>query len=155
LGTRSSGAFLVSQYGTQTIYNFNTANSPIISDNILSIAIDTKAGTVFFATDKGIVSFKGTATEGGQNYSGVYAYPNPVRPSYTGNITIKGLIANSNVKIASVSGALVYETNSLGGQVVWNGKNMWGEPVTSGVYIVYMVDEYGQESAATKILIVR
>jgi hypothetical protein len=155
LGTRSSGAFLVSEDGTQTIYNFNTTNSPIISDNILSIAIDPKSGNVYFGTDKGIVSFKGTATEGDQSYSNVYAYPNPVRPGYTGSITIKGLIANSNVKIASVSGALVYETTSLGGQVVWNGKNMWGQSVTSGVYIVYMVDEYGQESAATKILIVR
>jgi hypothetical protein len=155
LGTRSSGAYLVSEDGTETIHSFNTDNSPIGSNNIFSIAVDPNTGVVYFGTEKGIVSYKGAATEGTAVYSNVYAYPNPVPPGYSGDIAIKGMVANSNVKITSVTGTLVYETTSLGGQVVWNGRNMWGQAVQSGVYIVFMVDELGQEKAVTKILVVR
>jgi hypothetical protein len=154
-GTRSAGAFLVSEDGTTTIHEFNTANSPLVSNNIMTIAVDPIKGDVFFGTDKGIVSYKSTATEGQTRYNNVYAYPNPVRPGYTGKITIKGMMANSNVKITSINGTLVYESKSLGGQAVWDGKNLWGEHVKTGVYLVFMVDQYGQENAVSKILIVR
>ncbi|MFT3740976.1 MAG: hypothetical protein QM786_19680 [Breznakibacter sp.] len=154
-GTRNSGAFLVSEDGTETILSFNTSNSPLVSNTINSIAINPKNGDVFFATDKGIVSYRGNATEGLSTYSNVYAFPNPVRPEYKGMITVKGLMADSNVKITDVSGNLVYETKSLGGQAVWNGRNLWGKEVSSGVYLVFAASEQGQSSVVAKIMIVR
>jgi ligand-binding sensor domain-containing protein len=63
-GTVSSGAYLQSADGTKKILNFNTENSPLLSNNILSIAISDETGEVFFGTDKGIISYRGTATEG-------------------------------------------------------------------------------------------
>lgn len=155
LGTEGAGIHLVSEDGTKTIHSFNKDNSPLPSDNISSIAIHAKTGEVFIGTDKGIVSYKGDAIEPAASLDKVYAYPNPVREDFNGPITITGLIINSNVKITTVSGKLVYETRSLGGQVQWDGQNLWGEKVKSGVYIVYVSSEDGSEVQTTKILIVR
>ncbi len=155
IGTVGAGIHLVSEDGTKTIHTFNKENSPLPSDNILSIAILGSTGEVFIGTDKGIVSYKGNASEPSKSFDKVYAYPNPVKPDFTGPITITGLVLNSNVKITNVSGKLVYETRSLGGQVQWDGENFGGEKVQSGVYIVYVSSEDGSEVKTTKILVVR
>jgi hypothetical protein len=155
LGTQGNGVFLVSPDGTRQISVFNTNNSPLPSDYISSITIDEKTGEVFFATGAGIVSYKGTATQGQNNYADMYVFPNPVRPGFTGSITITGLVAQSNVKITDVAGKLVYETNSIGGQAFWDGKNLWGEPVKSGIYLVFVSSEDGSSSGVTKVAVVR
>ena len=113
------------------------------------------SGEVFIATSKGIVSYKGKATEGAKTFSKVYAYPNPVRNDFSGDITITGLMQDSKVKITTTAGRLVHETRSLGGKAYWNGTNFNGEKVKTGVYLVYVSAEEGQQSAVTKILIVR
>lgn len=155
LGTRNSGAFLVSEDGTKTILSFTESNSPLPSNNIRSITINPTNGEIFFGTDKGIVSYQSNAIEGLPQFKNVYAFPNPVRPEYKGKITIKGLMADSNVKITDVNGNLVYETQSLGGLAIWDGRNLWGKEVTSGIYLVFVADPTGQSSEVTKILIVR
>ena len=155
IGTENNGLFLVSEDGTKTIHEFNVDNSPLLSNSITSIGIDEKTGEVFIGTGSGIVSFKGSATEGLRNYSNVYAYPNPVTSRFQGDIVIKGLISESNIKITDISGNIVYETISLGGQAIWNGKNLWGERVSTGVYIVYASTTDGAESEVTKILFVK
>jgi flagellar hook assembly protein FlgD len=124
------------------------------SNTVQSVTINPATGEVFFGTDKGIVSYKGAATEGKTTMSSIYAYPNPVTKNYNGPIVIKGLVEKTNVKITDVSGKLVYETTSLGGQAIWNGRNLWGEKVASGVYLVFVASEDGQQSEVTKILIV-
>jgi flagellar basal body rod protein FlgG len=146
-----SGVFLLSEDGKKTIENFRIENSPLISNNVSGIGIKEN-GEVFFATSMGLISFKGIATTGRDVYSNVYVYPNPVRPDYTGNITITGLIENSNVKITDISGNLVYETTSLGGQAVWNGHNFNGNKVATGVYLIFLSTEDGGKSHITKLL---
>ncbi len=154
LGTANSGVFLVSEDGTKTIQSFNIDNSPLISNSINSIAIHPKTGEVYIGTAKGIVSYKALATEGADSYSEIYAYPNPVRENYTGDIIITGLMENSTIKIVDISGKLVYETKSVGGQAVWNARNLHGKRVKTGVYVVFVSNEDGLEKATTKILIV-
>ncbi len=154
LGTASSGIFLVSEDGTKTIQSFNVDNSPLLSNSINSIAIHPKTGEVFIGTAKGIVSYKALATEGADSYSKIYAYPNPVRENYSGDIIITGLMENSTLKIVDISGKLVHETKSIGGQAIWNGRNLHGKKVKTGVYVVFISNEDGSEKATTKILIV-
>jgi sugar lactone lactonase YvrE len=122
LATKTSGVFLVSENGTETIHHFTTANSPILSDNVLAVAINSNTGEVFFGTDQGIISYAGDATSGGNVFANAYAYPNPVRENFEGVISIVGLIANSNVKITDVAGNLIYEATSNGGMLTWDGK---------------------------------
>lgn len=155
IGTRGSGVFLVSADGTKTISAFNTQNSQLPSDFISSIVINNQTGEVFIGTEKGVVSTRGSATQGMNSFKEIYAFPNPVRPEFSGTITITGLMTKSNVKITDVSGKLVYETTSVGGQAFWDGTNLWGEKVKSGVYIIFVASEDGSESGVTKIAIIR
>jgi len=155
LGTEANGIFLVSPDGLNSIASFNTTNSNLPSNNIYSISINPDNGEVFVATDKGLVSFRGLATEGKSGFKGAYAFPNPVRPGYTGLITITGLMEKTNVKISDVAGKLVFETTSVGGQAHWDGRNLWGTPVKSGVYLAFLASEDGSQSGVVKIAIVR
>ena len=154
LGTENAGVFLMSEDGTTELQHFTTDNSPLISDNIITIAINQVNGEVFFGTEKGIISYKGTATEGALTHTDVYAYPNPVREGYTGSIAIRGLVTDADVKITDISGALVYQTKALGGQAVWDGKNFNGEKAHTGIYLVFTTNEDGSQTVVTKIMMI-
>ncbi len=153
-GTSRSGAFLISADGRETVFHFNADNSPLPSNNVLDVAIDGKTGEVFFATDRGLVSFRGFATEATTKHSNVYAYPNPVRPGYAGYISVKGLVRNASVKITDISGNLVWETVAEGGQAVWNGQDLFGRRPSTGVYLVFSTNDDGEETMVTKIMFI-
>ncbi len=154
VGTQNSGVFLISQDGQKEVYHFTENNSPLLSNSITSIAIDHKSGEVFFGTAKGIVSFRSTATEGGENFENVYAFPNPVRPDHNGIIAIRGLVKDCDVKITDISGVVVNATKSLGGTAIWDGKTFSGDRVHSGVYLVFCSTEDGSKTYVTKILVI-
>ena len=154
IATVNSGVFLMSADGTKQIHHFDESNSPLFSNDVKSIVINHKTGEVFFGTTKGLVSFRGTAAEGFEFFTDVYSFPNPVKHAYEGPIAIKGLVTNSTLKITDISGTLVYETVSEGGQAIWYGKNFNGERVATGVYMVFCTNEDGTKKALTKILFV-
>ncbi len=155
IGTQTSGAYLVSADGREQIHHFTQENSPLPSNNITSIALDGSSGEVFFGTDRGIIGFRGEATDGGDEANCAKVFPNPVRESYTGPIAITGLVRDSEVKITDVSGNLVYRTTSLGGQAIWNGTDMSGIRVATGVYMIFATDLTGAYKCNTKLLVVR
>ena len=154
-GTEGNGVYLISEDGTQTVNHFTKDNSPLPSDTIYNIEIDGQSGEVFFSTNKGLISYKGEAIEGKDSYSNIFVYPNPVKPEYNGLITITGLIDQTNVKITDTQGNLVYETTSLGGNALWNGKNLMGEKVKSGIYILFLASPDGMQKGTTKVAIIR
>ena len=153
--TESDGVYLFSENGQEEIHHFTTENSPLLSNTIQSIVVQEKTGEVFIGTEEGVISYRGVATEGGNVFGEAYAFPNPVRPGYTGNIGITGLVTNAIVKITDISGDLVSETRAEGGQAVWDGKRIDGSEVSSGVYLVFCSDENGEQTLATKILVVK
>lgn len=157
MGTSGNGVYLLSSDGIEMIEHFTTENSPLISDNIESIAIDGSTGEVFFGTDAGLVSYLGTATDpaGSLSDDNIKVYPNPVRPEYTGRIYITGLMRDTDVKIVSASGYLVNSGTSVGGEYTWDGKNKGGKRVASGVYYVLAADAEGNSGAVAKILVIR
>ncbi|GLB50773.1 type IX secretion system anionic LPS delivery protein PorZ [Neptunitalea lumnitzerae] len=155
ISTADSGAFYISSDGQETIYHFTTENSPMPSNNVNQIVVSEDTGEVFFATDRGIVSFEGVATGGRETLSDVYAYPNPVRPEYSGMVTITNLTDNSRVKITDIAGNLVFDTVAQGGTVQWNLTAFNNHNVVSGVYMVLVSSEDGEEVEATKIMVVR
>lgn len=153
VGTKN-GVWLISPEGDQIIYNFTANNSPLFNNDVRKIAIDPTTGEVFISTFSGICSFRSTATEATDTASNVLVFPNPVPPNYNGTIAIRGLADNSLVKIAELNGRLVYQTRSLGGQAIWNGKNYKEEPIASGVYLVIVRNDDGTEKIVTKIVMV-
>lgn len=152
--TATSGVFYTSEDGQEQIYHFTKENSPLISNNVLEIEIDDETGMVYFGTDQGIVSFQGTATEGVETHSDVFAYPNPVQPDYKGPILIRGLVTNAQVKITDIEGNIIFETVAEGGQAIWSGNSFSGQRAKSGVYLAYITDDLGTQTAVAKILIV-
>ena len=154
-GTLSSGAFLMSDDARKEMVHFSTSNSPLLSDNIVKVAVNGVTGEVWFGTSEGIISWRGEATAGKDDFSGIYAFPNPVREDYEGVVTVTGLMENSSVKITDVSGNLVYETTSLGGQAVWDLRNYKSQRVATGVYLAFCSNEDGTLAGVTKILVIR
>jgi hypothetical protein len=154
-----NGVWLISSTGEEVIYNFTEANSPLLSNDVKKIAIDGKTGEVYFATLKGICSFRSTATEGGETNENVLVFPNPVPPGFNGTIGIRGLVNNAIVKITELDGRLVYQTRALGGQAVWDGRDYKGRKISSGVYLVLVSDDGSsglskKEKAAAKIVFI-
>ena len=154
IGTENAGVFLLSPDGTKQIYSFNENNSPLLSNNITSIAIDHQSGEVFFGTDKGIISYRSTATQALNEFNKVFVFPNPVREDYDGPITITGLVSDAEVKITDISGNIVYETRALGGQAIWDGRNFSGARVQTGVYLIFCTNEDGSKTHVTKLLFI-
>lgn len=154
LGTQNAGLFLVSEDGTEQVHHFTADNSPLLSNNIIDVKINPSSGEVYIATAKGLVSYFSDATEGSLTHENVIVYPNPVRPEYNGTIAIKGLVQDADVKITDINGVLVHETQALGSQAVWDGKNGYGDRVQTGVYLVFSTNATGTETNVAKILFV-
>ncbi len=154
-GTMSAGAYLVSEDGMTQLHKFTMSDSPILSDQIVKISINAENGEVWFGTASGIISFRGDATSGKNNYSGLYVFPNPVREDFDGVATVTGLMENTTVKITDVNGNLVFEGKSTGGQMTWNLLNYKGNRVSTGVYLVFCSNSDGTTSAVTKMLVIR
>ena len=163
-GTSDGGVTYTNPNGQTTIATFSKENSPLPSDRITKISVDKEFGKVFFATDKGIVAYNSNVAPFGETLGEVYAYPNPVR-KFHNTVTIDGrngtnLPKGTNVKILDIAGNLVYETNVIegqelqGGKVIWDKKNLVGNNVTSGIYIVLLANEDASETSSTKIAII-
>jgi len=155
IATADAGVFMVSPNGQETKYHFTTENSPLPSNIINDISINSKTGEVFIATSKGLISFKGIATSASENLNNVYVYPNPVRPEYEGTVKINGLLNKANVKITDVAGNLVYEAISEGGTLEWDTTAFGKYKVASGVYMIFISAQDGIETKVKKVMIIR
>ena len=155
ISTATSGVFYLSSNGQETLLRFTSDNSPLPSDNVLDIAIDDSSGKVYFATNDGLVAFNGTSTAARDDLENVYAFPNPVRPNFTGNVTIEGLTAKANVKITDITGNLVFETTSEGGSVQWDTTAFGKYKVASGVYLILITSDDNLQTKVAKIMIIR
>jgi hypothetical protein len=154
VGTKN-GVWLISPDGEKVIERFTEENSPLLSNIINRIAIDPASGEVFFSTFKGICTYRSTATEGNDKHDEVFVFPQPVPSNYNGQIGIRGLASNAFVKIIELNGRLVYQTQALGGQAVWDGKDYTGRRVSTGVYLILATDQSGIEKAAGKIVFIK
>ena len=152
-----NGVYLVSDDCNTQIYHFDTDNSPLISNIVYSIAVNNNTGKVYFATDKGLCSFNNGIVGSNSEMikDNVYAYPNPVKPDYTGKINIVGLSFNANIKIVSTNGTLINEGRSAGGSYSWDGCDLNGKKVASGIYMVETATESGEKGIVCKIAIIR
>jgi hypothetical protein len=155
IGTADSGLFLVSPNGQETKYHFTINNSPLPSNVINDIDINSATGEVFIATSKGMISFKGIATKASEDLTNAYVYPNPVRPEYDGTVKIAGLINRANVKITDIAGNLVYEAISEGGTMEWDTTAFGKYKVASGVYMIFISAQDGVETKVKKVMIIR
>jgi ligand-binding sensor domain-containing protein len=153
----NEGLFLLSSDGTQLLATLNSKNSPLLSDNIESIAIDPKTGRVYVGTEAGLTSFDTPSILPVESFNGLNIYPNPLILKNGNQLsTIDGLIRDSDIKIVTVSGKLIKEFSSPGGRTAfWDGKDSDGNLVGTGVYIVIAFDKEGNNVATGKIAVLR
>lgn len=155
IGT-SDGLFIISDDCNTQIEHFTVENSPLPSNIIHDILVDDNSNIVYIATDNGLCSYASDATQPAETMDkdNVYAYPNPVTPDYTGDVTIVGLSFDADVKIVTSNGALVNSGRSTGGTYRWNGRDLKGKRVASGVYMVETATQDGGKGVVCKIAIV-
>lgn len=155
MGT-NSGVYLVSADGTEILAHYTTENSPLPSDHVGAIKCDPNSNKVYFGTSNGLVCYDSDSSPAAEDYSQVYTYPNPVRPEYTGWITVAGLMDNSLVKIADSQGNVFFQGRSEGGMISWDGCDAEGRRVKSGVYFVFasQSEEGTTKGAVAKILVI-
>ena len=148
------GVWLFNPTGEELIHNFTTENSPLLSNYIEDIEINPITGEVFFATNRGMVSYRSDATASTNAFQSVKIFPNPVTGDFAGSISISGLATDAFVKITDVSGKLIWETNANGGTATWNIRDYNGSRAATGVYLVFAASVDGRESVVGKIVVV-
>ena len=154
VGTANSGVYLISADGSKQLLHFTADDSPLLGNRISDITINRKNGEVFFATSNGLISYRGNATAGSENYRHVSVFPNPVREDYHGTIAVTGLMENSFCKIADAAGNLVWQGYANGGEFTWDGTDFYGNRPATGVYFVFASDESGKQKNVAKFLFI-
>lgn len=138
----TNGIFVQSPDALTQVARLTNTNSPLFDNAITDISINPITGEAWIGTEKGLISLRGEATQGGRvNKPTAYAYPNPVQPGYDGPIAIYGLARDANIKITDAAGHLVYEGKALGGQAVWDGRDYLGRRAASGVYMIFATSD--------------
>ncbi|ACT95748.1 PorZ beta-propeller-like domain-containing protein [Dyadobacter fermentans] len=153
IGTRT-GLYQFNADGTELVKRFTAADSPLPSDDIRALRFEPETGLLFADTPAGMVSYQSDAAAPAERLSGITIFPNPVRPSYSGNVGIKGLTNQSSVKITDLAGRLVFETRSEGGMASWNLNDYTGRRARAGIYIVFVVSADGSGHEAGKLAII-
>jgi ligand-binding sensor domain-containing protein len=153
MGTQR-GAWLISPTGEESIHHFTTENSPLPSDIIVDIEIDHTTGEVFFLTDKGLVSYRGDATESSAQFSSVKIFPNPINADFSGTVGITGLATDALVKITDITGKMIWQSQANGGAISWNARTASGNRVANGIYLVFAASPSGTESIVGKVAVI-
>jgi len=153
----NEGLLLVNSDGSRLIATFTTKNSPILSDQIRSLAIDENAGIIYVGTDNGLTSFETPYIKPLEEFDELFVYPNPfIIKDKTKLLTIDGLIRDTDIKVLNLNGSLVTEFSSPGGRTAfWDGTNLEGELVNSGIYIIVAFDIEGNNVTTSKVAVLR
>jgi ligand-binding sensor domain-containing protein len=146
----SAGVFLLSPDGTQQLASYTVENTggKLIDNDVKSVAVDEKTGTVYFGTNSGLASLTTPAAAPTTSFNGLRVYPNPYRVPSTVPLTVDGLMENSTLKVLTTDGVLVREVQTPGGRVgYWDGTDQQGNVVASGIYIIAAYAESGSTAS--------
>jgi len=155
----NEGAWLIERQeeGYGLVEHLTTDNTPLFSDNVISIAVNERTGEVYFATDRGLISREGDAVAPARKAGNLFVYPNPVvlGDGNQADITIDGLVEETDIRIVAIHGELVAKLSARGGRVRWDGRDLNNRLVPSGVYLVVAVGQNNEGAAYGKVAIIR
>lgn len=157
IGTDGDGLYLLSDNGQETIYHFTTDNSYLISNTIMSLAVNPTSGKVMIGTDLGLCSYSEGVTEPAKSLDGdnIKIYPNPVTPDCSNIVNITNITDGAEVKILSSSGQVVWGGQSTGGSLTWDCTDMRGHHVDSGVYHVMINTKDAGSTVVKRLVVIR
>jgi len=151
----------VNSDGSRLLATYTSKNSPILSDIITSVTFDENAGIVYVGTEKGLTSFKTPFTKPKEAFDELFIFPNPYVIPNDKELTIEGLIRDSDIKVLTISGKLIWEASSHegsspgGGEANWDGRDDAGNLVNSGVYIIVAFGADGNSTVTGKVAVFR
>ena len=140
----------------------NTFRADLPSEDIHSVFLDENTGDIYLGTDAGIaVIHNNPFTSSFSTFNNVQVGPNPfiISQNSTSILSFYNLITSSEVKILTANGRLVRRLNPdnfsevQGSQAQWDGRNMEGELVASGVYVYLITTEEGEVSKGKFLVI--
>lgn len=152
------GVFVLSSDGTSVLNRYTVANTDgrLLDDDVASMAIDERTGTMYFGTEKGLSSLTTAAAAPNRSFGELSVSPDPFYLPAHVNLTIDGLVQNSSIKILTIDGSLVKELHSPGGRIgFWDGTDSRGNMVGTGVYLIIAYSEDGSKVASGKVAVVR
>ena len=139
-----------------TQYTVLSTNGKLVDDDIRSIAFDQKRGVVYFGTEKGLSSLEVVPVQTVRSLSSIEVGPNPFLVPADKPLMIRNLAAQSSIKIISTEGTLISEFKAQGGgRAFWDGRDLHGNVVSSGVYFVVAFAENGSQSSTGKVAVIR
>ncbi|WP_373496527.1 two-component regulator propeller domain-containing protein [Aquiflexum sp.] len=152
-GTERDGLWHFSELGDERFGHFTGDNNPLTSASIQSLAIDPVSGELLIVQPNAAFSFRTNSMGSFENFSELKIFPNPVRPDFSGYLSIEGLTDFSRIKITTAAGRVVYSTQVRGGKATWNIMEGLGGRPGPGVYLVYVIDASGQERISGKFVV--
>lgn len=159
IATEGNGLFLVSASGDKILENFTTKNSPLSSNAVMDIVYEKETGVLYIMTDTGLLMYATDSSFPEDDFDNVTVYPNPVRSDYDGDLEIKGLMDESNVRITDQRGMVIENGISKGGTYRFSARRSDGSRLPTGVYNVFITtaadDEGMVETKHLKFAIIR
>ncbi len=155
IGSINQGLWLLNEEGSTILKRYTEDNSPLISNNILSISINEESGEVFVATDRGLVSFIDIAQSPKAQMGSLKIYPNPFLYDQHERIIIENLSQSTRIRVLNSGGNVVHELQANGGRTQWDGYNSNGQKVSSGVYFLVAWDVSKGERGVGKVVIIQ
>jgi hypothetical protein len=132
--------------------------SPLPGNSVQTIAFDAKNGYAYLGTEAGLARLSTPYKGMGQTVSSVTLWPNPfhVGESVAERMMLDplGLNETAELKIFTSSGLLVRHLNIEEVNLGWDGRNMRGELVGSGVYLVLAYSNDGSAQVG-KVAVIR
>lgn len=151
------GLYLISESdGYNLVDHYTSDNSPLFSNQVLTIAVEGTSGQVFIGTDKGLVSAYSDAVKSSEQVRDLFVYPNPVEimSDHSPQVYIEGLVAETEISITSIHGQLIRRMQTRGGRGLWNGRDHMGNLVPSGMYLVVARGKNGEGIAYGKVAVI-
>ena len=149
------GVYFVSPDGSEVYNHFTSDNSDLPSNMVYSVECDTVNDRVYVYTDNGFAEYIAEGDAAALNFDGMYAFPDPVEPDFTGYIKIAGLMENSYVTVTDREGHVVVQLGPVTGSALWDGSGADGERVATGVYNIYAAQGGQPVTTGTPQAIVR
>lgn len=156
LGTVSSGVYVTNPDGSEILHHFTSDNSPLLSDQIHSIAPNLNTGEIMIGTEAGLCSYMSRTSQSAPSLDkgNIKVYPNPVRPDYRGDVTVTGLPEDADVKVVNTSGRTLYGGTSAGGTFTWDCRATDGGRVGAGIYYIMISTADGKKGIAAKFVVI-
>ena len=140
------------------IEGINSSNSSLISNDINDIKFDASLGLAYIATKLGVSKFKIPFASEIDKVDQIDIFPSPFRIPSKYPLTINGVPEQSSIQIMTLNGTIVktIDSNEINGyQASWNGVDMNGSNIGSGIYLVLIISKKHKINIMKKLAVIK